>query len=200
MTIETGIAFAAVVVAFIALFFTGLAAKAALDQTAIQRQLRREAAEPYVWADVRADPHTGTLLNFVIGNSGRTVATNVRVKVFPPLSAVGPRADVMKRLQARLESGFDSLAPGRVLPWSLGPAPDLIDEDGEHAHTVTIDADGPFGPIPTLKYVIDMDDWREHVDRPDGSLHLVRKAVEEMAGRFPRYGQPIPVRVVADEA
>lgn len=199
MTLETATALAAVVIAFVALFFTGLAAKAAWDQTAIQRQLRREAAEPYVWADVRADPHTGTLLNLVIGNSGPTVATNVRVKVTPPLAAVGGRADKIERVQARLSAGFESLAPGKVLPWSLGPAPDLINEDGDHAHTFTIDADGPFGPIPTLTYVVDMDDWREHVDRPDGSLHLVRDAIREVAGRFPRYGQPIPVRVISDD-
>jgi len=35
------------------------AARAADEQTKIQQQLRIEAAQPYVWADVRGDEATG---------------------------------------------------------------------------------------------------------------------------------------------
>lgn len=47
-TAETWVAFAAAGIALVALYFTGIAAKAAKDQTAIQRQLRIDAAQPYI--------------------------------------------------------------------------------------------------------------------------------------------------------
>ncbi len=78
---------AAVIVAAAALYFTGLSARAAgraaaaaEEQSKIQRQLRIDAAQPYVWVDVRPD-EAGTLLNLVIGNSGPTVATNVHIRI-----------------------------------------------------------------------------------------------------------------------
>jgi hypothetical protein len=53
------------------------AAGAAEEQSEIQRQLRIDAVQPYVWVDVRPDEVTSVILNLVIGNSGPTVATNV---------------------------------------------------------------------------------------------------------------------------
>jgi hypothetical protein len=92
---ETWVAVAAALIAAAALYFNwrstraaGRAARAAEEQTKVQQQLRIDAAQPYVWVDVRPDDATATLLNLVIGNSGPTVAVNVRVRVDPPLPAI----------------------------------------------------------------------------------------------------------------
>jgi hypothetical protein len=46
---STGIAIAATIIAFATAICTAVAAKAARDQTAIQRQLRMDSSQPYVW-------------------------------------------------------------------------------------------------------------------------------------------------------
>lgn len=61
------------------------AAKAAEAQAEIQLQIQIATAQPYVWVDVREDDSQGTLLDLVIGNSGPTVATNIRARIDPPL-------------------------------------------------------------------------------------------------------------------
>jgi len=62
----TWVAIAAALIAAVAVYFNfqstraaNRAARAADEQTKIQQQLRIEAAQPYVWADVRGDEATG---------------------------------------------------------------------------------------------------------------------------------------------
>jgi hypothetical protein len=173
---------AAAVIALAALFFTGVAARAASDQTKIQRQLRIDAAQPYVWVDIREDRLGGAMLHFEIGNSGPTVATNIRVGISTPLPTAHARnAESMRRLEDRLAAGFKSLAPGRVIAWSLGVGHQILAEEGGPSYTFTIDADGPFGPLETLTYTVDIDDWREMRDRPLGTLHMVRQSIDSLA-------------------
>jgi hypothetical protein len=192
---------AAAVIALIALFFTAMsaisarsgartakeqtkiqqqAARTAEEQTEIQRQLRVEAAQPYVWADLRPDESVGVILNLVVGNSGPTVAQNVRIKVDPPLPAIDQLAERADTAQATLARGMQSLAPGRSLAWPLGQGFNLLNGEYPQAYTFTVSADGPFGPVPELTYVVDMSDWRGITDRPAGSLHLLTEAVKDL--------------------
>ena len=62
MNAQTWVAIAAAVIAVIALYFNARytraadrAARSAEAQTKIQQQLRIDAAQPYVWVDVRPD-------------------------------------------------------------------------------------------------------------------------------------------------
>jgi hypothetical protein len=43
-----------------------------------------------------------------------------------------------------------------------------------------VTANGPFGPVPALSYVVDMSNWRESQDQPDGSLFYVTRALEKL--------------------
>jgi hypothetical protein len=102
---EAWFAGAAAVIALVALFFTGIASKAAADQTKIQRQLRIDAAQPYVWADIRPETAQAGLLRLEIGNSGPTVATNIRVTSSVPLPASGQRFEERaKAVEQRLRA------------------------------------------------------------------------------------------------
>ena len=172
------------------------AARAAEEQTKIQQQLRIESAQPYVWVDIRADEAVGTLLNLVIGNSGPTLARNVRVHVTPPLPTIDQLRDRVEAAQARLADGISSLPPGRVITWPLGQGFNLLAADSPHARTFTVAADGPFGPVPPLTYTVDLADLRGALDRPAGSLHQLTKAVEDVSrkldSRMPLYDEPRP--------
>lgn len=182
-------AVAATAIAGLALRYAAHAAKATEDQarateeqTQIQRQLRIDAAHPYVWADLRPDDAVGTLINLVVGNSGPTVATNVRVKIDPPLHAIEQLRERVTAAQRFLSTGVRSLSPGRSLTWPLGQGFNLLTGGQAMAYTFTITADGPFGAVPPLTYVIDMSNWEGMVARPSGSLHELTRAV----ARLPR--------------
>lgn len=176
---EAWFAGAAAVIALVALFFTGVAAKAAKDQTKIQRQVRIDAAQPYIWADIRPETGQAGLLRLEVGNSGPTVATNVRIRTSVPLPSAGERFEEKARIvERRLASGIESLAPGRVLAWTLGVAHQVVAVEGNPPCVFTIDAEGPFGPMETLTYAVNIDDIRQTDARAAGSLHLVKESIE----------------------
>ena len=161
-------------------------AGAAEEQSEIQRQLRIDAAQPYVWVDVRPDEVTSVILNLVIGNSGPTVATNIRVLIDPPLSAIEQLKDRAQTAQELLADGIRSLPPGRTLVWPLGQGFNILVGNGPQVHTFTIKAEGPFGRLPPQAYSLDLNDWRGVMHRPVGSLHQVATAIEKLAGEADR--------------
>lgn len=177
-----GAAIAAAAVSLIALPFTARAANAAKAQTALQRKIAEDASQPFVWVDIAGDPHQGQLIKLVLGNAGPTLARDVRVQITPDL----PSDEKLRTLPARevvmkrLNPGIQALAPGRTLQWPIGMGKNILKDDGHQIFTVTIDANGPFGPIPTLTYDLDLADFRESSDMPDGSLHHVRKAIDKL--------------------
>jgi hypothetical protein len=155
------------------------AANAAEEQTRIQQQLRQDAAQPYVWADVRPDQEHGVLLELVVGNSGPTFATNVRVRIEPPLPSID-QLEGAKRAQEHLVEGLSSLPPGRTLRWWLGQGWNLIPKEGRAVHRFTITADGPFGAVPELSYDLDLAEFRDQEARGQGSLKGLTDAVVEL--------------------
>ena len=165
----------AAVAACIALFFTGMAALAASRQTKLQKQIATDAAQPYVWADIRPDPQQGGLLTLVVGNSGPTVAVNVRVGFDPPLQM--PFQEETGHALEVLTRGLPSLPPGRTFTWNLGSAFQIVAGDEPKRYALTIEADGPFGALEPLTYTVDVDDIKQTRALPDGSLHLVAEAV-----------------------
>lgn len=172
----------AAIAAVVALAITWIAAKAARDQTRIQRQLREDAAQPYIWADVQPDDQSGVIMVLVIGNSGPTIATNVKVKIEPPFPNI-PQLGEAETGQQRLAEGLRSLPPGRTMRWWLGQGFNLLKPEGPQVHQITINGDRPFGPIPELRYDVDLSEYRGQDPSPKGNLHLLTKAVEKLASK-----------------
>jgi hypothetical protein len=160
------------------------AAAAAEQQTAIQQQLRKDAAQPYVWVDVRPDDVTDVLLDLVIGNSGPTIAQHVRATIDPPLEAIDQLKDRTDTAQDLLARGISSLPPGRTLVWPLGQGFNILAGDSPKRHIVTVTAEGPFGPVPPLTYILDLTDYKGHMHRPVGSVHLLTRAVENIGNKL----------------
>ena len=162
-------AIVAAVVAFFALWPAQRAAKAAEEQTRVQRELMYQSAQPYVWADIQPDDQQGTMLHLVLGNAGPTVARHVRVFIDPPFPQVSGHI------------GRSTVAPGRIIRWSLGIASDLMkDEEDTTVYRVRVMADGPYGEIEPVETEICLSDWRESLDAPGGSLHHIRKSIEKL--------------------
>lgn len=162
------------------------AATATEEYVKIEQQLRVEAQQPYVWVDVRPDDTTGVLLNLVVGNSGPAVARNVRATIEPPLEAIEQLKDRAETAQDLLARGISSMPPGRTLVWPLGQGFNLLNGTGPKRHNITVMCDGPFGAVPPLTYVLDLQDWKGHMHQPVGSIHLLTKAVDGISGKLDR--------------
>lgn len=173
---ETTIALIAAAAALASAVFVWFQVREMQRQTELQRASREAAEQPYIWADVDIQQPNGWMLELVVGNSGPTVATHVRITVDPPFKKT-PSHD-LEEVLGRLARGISSLAPGRRLFWTLGPSPELVGGDGPFAHTISIRCDGPFGPVPETQYVINLEDYRDSDARQDGSMHEISKSVD----------------------
>jgi hypothetical protein len=79
-----------------------------------------------------------------------------------------------------LRRGIASLPPGRLMQWVLGVAHQVIEDGYAIAHTATVRADGPFGPLDPLSYTIQLDDLRHVLAVPPGTLNGIRVAIDRL--------------------
>jgi hypothetical protein len=163
-------------VAGFSLIYVRRSAKASREQTKQQMQAAKDAAQPMLWVDVRGDDGQGQALVLLLGNSGPSVARNVKV-IFDP--APPATVDIKPVLQI-LKEGIASVPPGRTMQWALGAAPDAVDSDAHKACRVRIEAEGPVGLIEPLEYVISVDDVHDSRAAPPGNLHAVAVELHEM--------------------
>lgn len=155
--------------------------EAAREQTRLQREIANGTTQPYVWADLQPDMKQGTVLDLVVGNSGPTVATNIRVTFDPALPVSSDWQGDIVKLQNTLANGLHSLAPHREIRWALGASPDLMAEDRPQLIQIRVTANGPHGRLPELVVPVDISQWRQSKDAPDGSLHHVRKSIQDLS-------------------
>ncbi|MGJ5724869.1 hypothetical protein ACSBQT_10865 [Brevibacterium sp. H602] len=150
------------------------------QQTRLQRQIARDSMQPYVWADLQPDMQRGSTVDLVVGNSGPTVAHNVKVSIDPPLPGNAQNSDKIASVQQQLADGLRSISPGRVIRWNVGPGHELMSEDAPQVRQIRIEGEGPSGPLPPLELQIDLNQLRQSKDAPDGSLHHVRSSIKDL--------------------
>ncbi|HEY6811883.1 MAG TPA: hypothetical protein VI074_04245 [Propionibacteriaceae bacterium] len=163
-------------VAGFSLIYVRRSAKASREQTKQQKQAAKDAAQPMLWVDVRGDDVQGQALVLMLGNSGPSIARNVKV-VFDPAP---PSTLDIKPILEILKQGIASVPPGRTMQWVLGGPHNTIDSDAHNAYQVRIEAEGPFGLIEPLEYVISVDDLHDSRVAPPGNLHAVAVELHEM--------------------
>lgn len=169
------------------------------DQTQLRRDLAKVAAEPRLWVDIRGDDGRGQALVLLLGNSGPSLARNVKVTFDP----APPSTLDIKEVLDILERGIASVSPGRTMEWVLGAAHNTVDWDALNEYKVRIEADGPFGPIEAMEYVIIVSDLKGSHATPGDNLHAVAlqlyeitKAVNQVngsIGRLEPVEPPIPM-------
>src|SRR5215203_6453455 len=112
-------------VAGFSLIYVRRSAKASREQTKQQKQAAKDAAQPMVWVDVRGDDGQGERLVLLLGNSGPSIARNVKV-VFDPAP---PATLDIKPILEILKQGIALLPPGRTMRWAFGAAHNTSDWD-----------------------------------------------------------------------
>lgn len=177
MTAET-LSIASVLVAVAAALASWAAVWNSARQLKHQRDVQVAAQQPYIWVDIRPRSDDGQVLQFVVGNSGPTVATNVRVTLDADVPHAPRHDEFLREALDRFNRGHASMPPGRVNAWNLGTGVELLEEsDVDRRMTVTIEGDGPSGPLTPLSYPIDLNDWRGMGRHADGSLYRVEKTL-----------------------
>jgi hypothetical protein len=163
-------------VAGFSLIYVRRSANASREQTKQQKQAAKDAAQPMLWVDIRGDDGQGQALALLLGNSGPSIARSVKVAFDPE----PPSTLDIKPILEILKQGIASLAPGRTMQWALGAAHDTSDWDAHKALRVRIEAEGPFGAIEPLEYVISVDDLHASRAAQPGNLHAVAAELHEM--------------------
>jgi hypothetical protein len=163
-------------VAGFSLIYVRRSAKASREQTKQQKQAAKDTAQPMLWVDVRGDDGQGQALVLLLGNPGPSIARNVKV-VFDPAP---PATLDIKPILEILKQGIASVPPGRTMQWALGAAQNSSDWDAHKAYRVRIEAEGSFGAIEPLEYMISVDDLRGSPAEPPGNLHAVAAELREM--------------------
>lgn len=179
MTIDSTVALLAFVATAVTAVFIRQQVRAMKQQTSQQSDIANQASWPYVWADIRASKTNPGAAEFVIGNSGRSVATNVKVRSSSPIPEfVG---DDEPSLNERIAHGVSWIAPGRELVWPLGSAPEIFGDEPLAELLIEITANGPQGPIPPLTYTMRLADIRETSAAASGTLYQVRRSIDRLA-------------------
>jgi hypothetical protein len=163
-------------VAGFSLIYARRSANASREQTKQQKQAAKDAAQPMLWVDIRGDDGHGQALVLLLGNSGPSIARNVKVTFDP----APPSTLDIKPILEILKQGIASLPPGRTMQWDLGAAHNTSDWDAHKAYRVRIEAEGPFGTIEPLEYVISVDDLHGSRAALPGNLHAVAAELHEM--------------------
>lgn len=163
------------------------------EQAEIQKDLARQQAQPYVWAGIEADYKQGSGINLKVQNEGPSIAKNIHVTIDPPFVNPQWQPERVASVQKQLSDGIKSLAPGQELKWYIGQGQELmVDSTPDVLRTITVNADGPYGPIDTLEFEIRAHDWALATDDPDGSLHLVRKELGRIVEALDGVKKKIP--------
>ena len=176
VALDAALSILSLLVAGFSLIYVRRSANASREQTKQQKQAAKDAAQPMLWVDIRGDDGHGQALFLLVGNSGPSIARNVKV-IFDPAP---PSTLDIKPILEILKQGIASLAPGRTMQWALGAAHDTSDWDAHKAYRVRIEAEGPFGAIEPLEYVISVDDLNGSRAAPPGNLHAVAAELHEM--------------------
>ena len=158
------------IVAGFSLIFARRSVKASRELIKQQKQAAKDAAQPMLWVDIRDEDGQGEALVLLLGNSGPSIARKVRVTFDP----APPATQAIKPILAILKQGIASLPPGRTMRWVLGGADNRVNLDADFAYRVRIEAEGPFGRLEPLEYVLSIDDLDASRAAPPANLHRLQ--------------------------
>ena len=188
MRTETTIAVVAAIIAMSSMIAAFWQAGNARRQTNLQQQMIKDAAEPYVWVDIRPDDRDADFFHLILKNEGPTVAEDVHIAIDPPLpEAWRPSGSVGPQY-----SDFASLPPGRTMVWNLGLASEIVATDTERRFDVTITASGPYGPLAPRTYRLDLSRYNGHVRRAPGTLSGIAKAIDDLTKQVKKCSAELP--------
>lgn len=140
-----------------ALIFGGWGLQVQLRQHKASEQARRESAEPMVMVNIAPSDNDRDALILTVENIGLSVARNVRIAADPPPVR---SFDEPSRKQmydwSLFKKGISALPPRARLVYLFDFGSRRFNPDPPTEFTFTVDSEGPWGPVETLKYHVDL--------------------------------------------
>jgi hypothetical protein len=152
-----------------------IARRAGADQLELAYRIQREQNEPYVVVDLGPAAPSSRLIVLSIYNSGPTMARDVSVQVTPELVSSHP--SLTDRVQRAVACTIPFLPPGRKLVYPFDTA-QRWQSGLPMQFDVTVNAQGPAGPVEELTYRVDLDVLAGHL--PDA--HPGKGLADQMKG------------------
>ncbi|WP_091080874.1 COG1361 family protein [Nonomuraea wenchangensis] len=167
-------------------------AETAARQLALEQRAHIESQEPYVVVDLRPSDFVPEALMLIIENVGPTLARNVRIIANPPFQRTLDRPGEPEFAETLLfTQGIPHLPPGRRLEVFMDLGFRLFATELPRQYEVTVKADGPFGPVEDLSYLIDLNVFtasriniktvHQGVQELEKLRHQVEKIAEELS-------------------
>ena len=167
-------AWGAVVGAGVAATYAGWQASVAQSALELTKQVQRDQAQPYVFADIRPNEHQPNLAALMVRNEGPTVATEIRVTFEPPLVSTRTANEEIRCWT------ITALTPGAQLVRSVGAGHAFLAKNGKTTCRVTVEGVGPYGRLQPISYDIDLPELaKAHIGYR--TVHHVAVALEEIA-------------------
>lgn len=158
------------------------ATEVAREQTDLQRAIAVDSQKPRVWASFRRDPRGGDGLMLYAGNSGRSVARNVRigmdVKNEPGQGLSIEAASIYSRRYMLL-----SLVPGETHEWVSGFSFSQHVKDATPTHHLFVQWEDQAGYPDGDSYDFRLSDVLSDSLTGSGSLAELTDAVKDLKGR-----------------
>lgn len=185
--IALGAVVVSVLAAVVSIWQARIAKGAADEQLKLSERIHREQNEPYVVVDIGPDQVGSALFVLSIHNTGPTMARNVRIEVSPELEST--HSSLTPRLARALARTIPVLPPGRRLAFAFDTGR-RFDADLPMQFEFTVHADGPEGPVETLKYTVDLEVLAESLigewpmKRLEGHLKDIEKSLSAVADAY----------------
>ncbi|WP_219509275.1 hypothetical protein [Nonomuraea ceibae] len=133
--------------------------------------------------DIRASDFISEALNLVVENVGPTVARNVRIRFDPPIQTSMDGGDRERLADALIfTQGIPHLPPGRKIEALFDIGWQFFAKDLPRRYTVTVEADGPYGAVEPLTYLIDLEIYRKLRNLKVKTLHQQVQEIEKLRG------------------
>ncbi|NNJ26019.1 hypothetical protein [Alienimonas chondri] len=148
-----------------------LSARAAVDSLNELKRVRAEELAPYVIAYFQVPQDIGTVIHFVVENTGRSPAENVRFESTPVLQTSDP---ALKSRRPIYKHGVRLLPPGQKLSTTFDQTVSYFkDETRPLSYKMKIKYRGPNGTYHERLQVLDLGFLR-------GMGHIVRRGTHEL--------------------
>lgn len=109
-----------------------------------------------MWLDYRPNRTSESALDLVLKNEGPTTATQVKVRMDPPIPRIVNGTHRQFTDLAGFSDGFSALPPGREMRWILGTGREIFAQEGDQSHRITVSYHGPDGPVDPTEYTLDL--------------------------------------------
>ncbi|MGW4424932.1 hypothetical protein [Streptosporangium sp. NPDC004631] len=169
-------------------------AETAARQFALEQRVYRESQEPYVVVDIRPSEFAPEMFLLIIENIGPTIARDIHITADPPFQRTWDKEDVEPFANALIfTQGIPYMPPGRKLEIMFDVGFHLFASDLPRRYRVRVDANGPFGPVEPLTYLIDLEYYAgleyhkiKTIHQGVQELEKLRKQMEKVAAELER--------------